>query len=298
MRTLTGIPDTSEYQKPIGSAKYPRRWWIFRVCDGDYADKNAASNLAQAKRRLAAGELDGFTVYVVYRPGKNGSILNTLDRLGVPNDCCVMIDAEAWGGQIKGDHSAGINQLATRLTHRQGLDARVWGYGNKGPDLAIWPNKPKWMGWIVASYGGSKPSSDGHLMYGWQYTNGIWAVAGKPGSTSPFGRCDHNELYLPDTLFEGLELSVADINDILAAIRDLKSDVASVPKDTWVTPINLASENAWTVLTQTRVAAGRQPNTAAIAAAVLAALPAAAKGGLTEADVEAALRKVFADAAT
>lgn len=293
MRVLTGIPDTSEYQKPIGDAFYPRRWWIFRICDGDYIDKNAESNLAQAKRRLAAGELDGFTGYGVYRPGKNGTILNTLDRLDVPHDCCVMIDAEAWGGQIKGDHSGEINQLATQLSHRQGMDERVWGYGNRGPDLAVWPNKPKWMGWIVASYGGDKPSVD-HLMYGWQYTNGIWAVPGKTSSTAPFGRCDHNELYLPDSLFTGL--SVADINDILSALKALSQKVDGIAQDVWLSKVG--SGQPWTVLTQglndIKLAVGAQPSE--LAKAIYALLPKGTAGGLTEADVEKALKDFFGTA--
>jgi len=191
---LVGIPDVSEFQHPVDDS-FNRRWLIFRACDGDYVDHNVRHNLAWAVKAKASGKIDGFTVYVVYRPGKNRAILSILNSSGVPQDCVVMIDAENWGGQIHGDHSADINALADALRARQGGDPDlVWGYGNRGPDLTVWPHKPGWMGWVVASYGGSRP--DVPNLIGWQYTDGQrqYDQAGLPAATPPFGRCDHNVL--------------------------------------------------------------------------------------------------------
>lgn len=187
------VPDVSEYQRPV-NWRYKGRWLIFRACDGDYVDQNVRTNLAWCVARRAKGKMDGFTVYVVYRPGQNQTILRILDQLGVPTDCVLMIDGENWGGQIQGNHSGEMNELARLLRARQGgRSDLVWAYGNRGPDLEIWPVKPAWLGWVVASYGGSKPQAAG--MIGWQYTNGQWQVPGLPTSTAPFGHCDHNVIY-------------------------------------------------------------------------------------------------------
>jgi len=111
--TSTVAVDCSEFQPPVNDT-YPHRWITFRVCDGSYVDHNAAVNLAWCKRALAAGRLDGYGVYVVYRPGLNAKILGILDWLSVPADCTVMVDAETWGGQISGDQSPGFERPRDR----------------------------------------------------------------------------------------------------------------------------------------------------------------------------------------
>jgi hypothetical protein len=203
--------DVSEFQTAVNDT-YPHRWLIFRVCDGDYLDQRCRTNLAWAIKARTAGKLDGFTVYVVYRPGKNAAILKHLNDVGLPHDCKVMIDAESWSGAITGDHSTEMNALATAVAKRQGSQANVWGYANRGDYAGIWPHRPAWLGLVVASYGGSKPASPGPgPLVGWQYTDGQYSVAGLPSTTAPFGKCDHNQLYVQE---DDMPLSDADIQKI------------------------------------------------------------------------------------
>ena len=196
--TVTYAPDVSTFQPPVNDS-FNRDWLIFRVCFNGTVDTHAQANLAWCVKARAAGKIRGFTGYVVPLPGGNDAILHSLDVLRFPHDAPVMIDAEKWGGtsyQINGDHSAEFNALAERLRKRQGGRADlVWAYGNRGPDLEVWPHKADWLGWVVASYGGTKPAVPN--MIGWQYTDGEpkYDRPGAPSSTPPFGRCDHNELY-------------------------------------------------------------------------------------------------------
>lgn len=186
--------DTSEFQVALNDS-YPHDWVSFRVCDGDYLDHKVRENLAWSKKAHAAGKLVGFTGYCVFRPGKNADILAHLDGVGFPKDQVVMIDAETWGGQISGNQSSPLNELATHLRARQGGDAdRVWGYANRGDFASMWPTRPPWMKTVVASYGGSKP--DFPNLVGWQYTDGQYDVPGLPSASAPFGKCDHNVFYI------------------------------------------------------------------------------------------------------
>lgn len=284
--------DVSSYQVPVDDS-YNRKWLIFRICDGNYLDPKSKQNLRWALRARAAGKLDGFTGYVVYRPGMNQKIIDLLDSVGFPRDAVVMIDAENWGGQIQGDHSTDINHLASQLSFRQGANARVWGYGNRGPDQQVWPSKPRWLRWIVASYGGSKPAVAG--MVGWQYTNGQYQVGGLPNSTPPFGRCDHNVLYLTDDDIQKDRGLVMDA-DVKAAFAALNARLDALPKEVWVNQVG--SSQPWTLLTQglhnIQVAVGAQPTE--LAKAIYTLLPKGTTGGLTEADVEKALKDFFGTA--
>lgn len=188
---MTVIACDVSYFQPAVTDAYPHPWLIFRCCDGDFADPHCDTNARWAAKATAAGKMLGWTAYVVYRPGRNQAVLNHV--AGLPAGGHIMIDAEPWNGQIVGDHSTEINQLAEALASRYGR-SRVWAYGNRGPDLTIWPNKPPWIGWLVASYGATKPQVPN--MIGWQYTDGSWAIPGKPNASAPFGACDHNELYI------------------------------------------------------------------------------------------------------
>lgn len=227
--------DVSEFQQPVDDS-YEREWLIFRGCDGDYQDRNAARNLAWAVKARAAGRLRNFTVYVVYRPGKGQASLNLLDRLKVPHDCVLMIDAETWGSQIVGDHSTEINALAARMRVRQGgrLDL-VWAYGNRGPDISVWPHKPDWLGWVVASYGGSKPTVPN--MAGWQYTDGQYVLPNLPNRSKPFGACDHNVIYKLPAPTTGLTLE--DIVALDPNSADYKRLVKDIADEVWQRTINL-----------------------------------------------------------
>lgn len=210
--------DVSEFQTAVTNA-YPHRWLTFRACDGSYLDKRAGRNLAWCVRARAAGKLDGFTVYVVYEPGRNDAILGILHQLDVPTDCVIMIDVESWGGKITGNRSPEINDLADRLAQRQGSKSRVWGYANRGDFANIWPHRPAWLGLVVASYGGSKPDSPGPgPLVGWQYTDGQYTVPGLPNASKPFGACDHNQLYLTEE--DDMPLSKDDLDAIEARVRN------------------------------------------------------------------------------
>lgn len=246
--------DIAEFQPPVSDA-YPHRWLSFRVCDGDYIDRNVGLNLSWALHAKATGRIDGFTVYVVYRPFKNSSVLGTLDRLGVPSDCVVMIDAETWGGQITGDHSAELNQLANALATRQKSQSRVWGYGNRGDLATLWSGRPAWLGVVVASYGGSKPSGIANLV-GWQYTDGQYDVTGLPSASAPFGKCDHNVFY---GIGDDMPLSDDDVKKVAAATRDAvwgaqihsldatgKPASGNHPASSWLTQATVNSAHAAT----------------------------------------------------
>lgn len=184
--------DISEFQ-PLADDSYPRRWLIFRVCDGSYVDKHGAANLAWALRAVADGRMDGFTVYVVYRPGKNTAIMRTLAALPGWHD--VMIDVESWPDEhglptIIGDHSAEINDLGEEIALAGG---QPWIYGNQGDLAGIAPSRKPWPV-HVAGYGPTKP--DVPNLMGWQYTNGVENHTANPSASDPFGHCDHNELYI------------------------------------------------------------------------------------------------------
>jgi hypothetical protein len=235
MSAPTVAVDCSEFQPPVDDS-YPHRWLTFRVCDGSYVDHNAAVNLAWCRRALAAGRLDGYGVYVVYRPGLNTNILNILDWLGVPRDCTVMVDAETWGGQISGDQSAGLNALATGLATRQSSQSRVWGYGNRSDLASMWSGRPSWLGVVVASYGGSRPTDVAHMI-GWQYTDGLYTVPGMPSSSAPFGPCDHNELFLPAQ--GDLPMTPAEIQSVADAVwAHNLAGTSNHPAGYWVTSIS------------------------------------------------------------
>lgn len=189
--------DVAYYQPPVDDT-YPHRWLTFRCCDGGFPDPNAAHNAAWAKAAVQAGRMDGWTTYVVYRPGQNTQVLAHLDRLGLAGGH-VMIDVESWQGQIRGDHSDEINDLARQVAARIGWD-RVWCYGNRTDLAALAPRRDARMRTVLASYGGTRASIDGQV--GWQYTDGTWTARDDngqtlPSSSPPFGPCDHNVLYDP-----------------------------------------------------------------------------------------------------
>jgi len=233
--------DVSEFQVPVNDS-YPHRWLIFRACDGGYVDHNVTQNLAWAIRARADGRLDGFTVYVVYRPGANDVILARLNQVGVPTDCVVMIDAETWQGQITGDRSTEMNLLAASLARRQGSPDRVWGYFNRGDGASMWPGRPSWLQVVVASYGGSSPTGIANMV-GWQYTDGQpqFAVSGLPSSSPPFGPCDHNELNVTATPQGDAPMTPAEIQAVADAVW-AKAFSGVMPDGKTLSPQHKASE--------------------------------------------------------
>lgn len=191
--------DVSEFQPPASDA-YTRNWLTFRACDGSYVDRNLTHNLAWATAARTASKLINFTVYAVYRPGMNSTVLGNLSHFGVPTDCVIMVDVESWSGEIRGDHSTDITALVTALRARQ--DNRpdlVWCYGNKGDLASVYPHRPTWLPIVVASYGTQQPANPGPgPLAGWQYTDGAGGNPmpnGYPNSSAPFGHCDHNVIF-------------------------------------------------------------------------------------------------------
>jgi hypothetical protein len=101
----------------------------------------------------------------------------------------VMIDVETWGGQIRGNQSAGINGAYTAIADWLGNPRRVIGYGNRGDLHELWPQKPDGLRLVIAAYG-TNPAYPGKVAH--QYTNGQGFGGGLPEGASPFGVCDMN----------------------------------------------------------------------------------------------------------
>lgn len=218
--------DVSEFQVPVTDA-YPHDWFSFRICDGTYIDRNAALNLAWAKKAAAAGRIAGYTGYCVYRP--NTSTLQTVMRvIGAPDEhLTVMVDVESWGGAIHGNQSQAITALANGLGEWLGDRRRVLAYGNHADLEALYPIRPPWLRFIVASYGTVQPVFPN--MIGWQYSDGDsrWpSPAGLPRKSKPFGSCDHNvfpglsaaELAVSLGVGGDMPLSDQDVQKIAAAV--------------------------------------------------------------------------------
>lgn len=181
--------DVSEFNVYVTDA-YTRQWLILRCCDGGHYDLHADINATWARKATADGRMGGWSAYGVFRPGMNASVVSNFHRLG-PLDR-VVIDTESWKGQITGDHSAELNQLADMLAALVGQD-KVWTYANQGDYFGIWPQRPQWVKLIVAGYGPTMPTGWSNFI-GWQYTNGSENHTAMPSSSAPFGACDHNQL--------------------------------------------------------------------------------------------------------
>jgi hypothetical protein len=188
--------DTSYYQVPLNNS-YPHGLVSFRSVDGTWEDPIFRTNLRQADTLIKNHRIISAIAYLVYRPGDQvpasvafkQAVIAALGQ--IPRWLVAMIDAESWGGEIRGDQSVGLNRLYALLAAMFGGDPRrVLGYANRGDFEALWPTRPPQMRTVIASYGGSLPSFPN--LIAWQYTNGQYEVAGLQSSTTPFGPCDHN----------------------------------------------------------------------------------------------------------
>lgn len=199
----TIYPDVSEWQNGVDDS-FNRDFLMFRAMnENGIEDVKARDNLTWAISRRASGKIKQFGVYVIPAIAPNQGILNTLDLLGIPHDCVIMIDMESWGGQVVGDHSAQINQLASALAGRQnGRTDLVWGYGNLNDMAHIWPGIPSWCGAIEANYGPASIDPPSGII-GWQYCNAVENGTIYPSATPPFGNCDHNVLFVGIPLVAG-----------------------------------------------------------------------------------------------
>lgn len=230
--TTVIAPDVSYFQPKVTNA-LTRKWLIFRLCDGDFLDPNAAANAAWCRESKAATRIYGWMTYVVWRPGKNAAILKYLDAFGRLDE--VEIDVESWPNKsgnptITGDHSEEINELADAIAARVGK-AKTWIYGNLGDLDSLAPSRRPWLNVDVAAYRDTAPTGVAN-MRGWQYTNGQVRSGSRPLSSAPFGACDHNELYLDLdltidlSLLGGLlsDLTVAQQEEALTILRTLKAN--------------------------------------------------------------------------
>jgi hypothetical protein len=178
----TLFADISHYQVPVDN-RYPYKFLSIRSNDGTFQDRHFAQNYAWAKGALASGRLTGLIVYFVWRPNWQDAVRTHINMCGGrPHPKQVtMIDAESWGGQIKGDQSAGLNAARAELVKWYGGNKRrVIGYGNGGDLRALWPNRGD-IGIVLAAYG-SNPSFPGKVAH--QFSD--------RQVTPPFGACDIN----------------------------------------------------------------------------------------------------------
>jgi hypothetical protein len=212
--------DVSYFQRKVDSS-YPREWLIIRGCDGDFLDPNASFNADWCRGAVAQGRMVGWSMYVVYRPGANGAILDNLQALGGPFDR-LEIDIESWQGAIRGDRSDEINSLALDLAALVGA-GNVWRYGNRGDLASIHPRPLPGQLTRVASYTSGRPTDVPNLI-GWQYTNGVENHTGNPATSAPFGACDHNELYVDQPAPSGGGGQIGDDLDM----GDYTQDFASI----------------------------------------------------------------------
>lgn len=192
----TVFTDTSYYQVPLDNS-YPYGVVSFRVLDGSWEDPVFRTNLKVADTLYKRNRILTAIVYVVYRPGDQApaaaafrqAVTGALGKM--PPWLVAMIDAESWGGAIRGDNSVGLNRLYALLaTILDGNPRRVLGYANRSDFDNLWPSRPQHMRTVIASYGGSLPSFPN--MIAWQYTNGQYQVDGLKSVSTPFGACDHN----------------------------------------------------------------------------------------------------------
>jgi hypothetical protein len=191
-------PDVSEFQVGLNST-YPRDTLIFRCCDGDsYQDAKFLHNSAEVAALHKAGRLHCAVAYQVYRPvsvsAQYAYFWKLMGPVVPPWLTGIMIDAESWGGQIRGDHSAALNQLYGMHAHKMGHFSAVLGYGNRGDLATLWPTRDARCKVIVADYSSTIIVSQVRGAIGQQYYGGVPnpVPRGLPTSTAPFGNCDHN----------------------------------------------------------------------------------------------------------
>lgn len=189
------------YYNLILDMSYERHWAGYRGADGTFCDPHFRANLAVSKRLHDAHRIAGVTVYIVYRPGRvtaSAALVKSVIRDvlgGLPRWVTFEIDAETWGGKIRGNHSAELNRMAALLAAYAGNDIRrVIGYGNRSDLASMWPARIAGLRINVASYG-TRIVDYPHMIaqqYGDGTTNRWGHPPGLPLSTRNVGRVDHN----------------------------------------------------------------------------------------------------------
>lgn len=184
-------PDESEHQ---AARTAPIPFLMFRILSewGRY-DNNLATNLTNCLAWRGTTVMQQFGGYVIPCLIPWTQIVSQIP-VDFPHDAVLMIDAESWGGQVTGNRSTEINDLAESLRSRQGGRADlVWGYGNVGDLNTIWPTRPAWMGVIEANYSPNVVQIPN--LAGVQYSDG--AYNNSPQYGLPYGPVDHNALFVP-----------------------------------------------------------------------------------------------------
>ena len=192
--------DTSYFQDTL-SMNYERHWVGFRGCDGTFTDPKFRANLAVAKRLHDNNRILGATIYLVYRPGLveasvdlvKGVIKEVLGAL--PRWVTFEVDAESWGGQIKGNRSGDLNRMASLLAVYADNDLRrVLAYGNRYDLGNMWSTRIKGLQVNVASYGTQLVTYPNMIsqQYGDGTSNNWGHPFGLPLESKDFGHCDHN----------------------------------------------------------------------------------------------------------
>ncbi|WP_231976700.1 hypothetical protein [Mycobacterium sp. E740] len=216
--------DVSQWQPGVDD-RYPHSVLAIRSNDGTYRDRHWHNNYGWCRRSADDGRLTFFIVYFVWRPDWRRAVQTFREQVGTPHPkMAVMLDVESWGGQIRGDQSAGINAAYAEVGEFVGGTAKVIGYGNVGDLDTLWPDKPPGVRLVVAAYA-HNPPYPGKVAH--QYTDGSGHGAGLPEGAPPFGRCDMNSA---DGLTPAAFAGACGIADLCACSRtDFVASTRSAP---------------------------------------------------------------------
>lgn len=199
-------PDVSHYQAALTVA-YPRDFAVFKGTQGvNYLDEHFLVNAGVAVSLHAQGKLAGAVVYHVFSvdspAAQFAKIQAAIGPTPPPWLAGVMIDLESWPGtpyEIRGDHSAAVNELGGLLAAWLGSWRRTWLYGNQYDLRALAPRRDQRMPVVVAAYTSQLVYTSIPGAIGQQYSDGEtrWSVPiinGQPlpRTTPGLGYCDHN----------------------------------------------------------------------------------------------------------
>lgn len=269
--------DISRWQHVVTDA-YPYPILAFRLDAGSGIDGNAAANWRYCQR---SPQIKAAIGYAVLRPGGWPSQFARIKNfLGAkpPAKFCLMLDVEG-GADFMGsmDATTQANNAAASAAAWLGDQARVLGYDNPN-DGARWTH-PGWLKIVTPRYGTSDPGS-----WAWQFYGGDarWpSPAGYPRACPPFGSgVDLNICHMPlNQVLADLGLADQEDDDVTP------DDIDKIAHAVWAFRTKAMAKQAVGYL----MTAG---DPATLAKAIAAKLP-----GVTEAQVEDAVRAVFADAA-
>jgi hypothetical protein len=202
------VNDISEHNPALTSA-YSRDAIIIRAAFGDsYQDQKFLTNTGQASVMWSRGQLQGGAVlYVPFiSPGTAQSHFAYLWKLigpTVPDWLTgIMPDEESWRGTSYaqyGDKSVELNRFYGMNAQRMGSWKACKGYFNLGDGSALWRNRDRRCGYILADYDNKLVVGTYPGCVGQQYSDGgsqnpvpVVNRSPLPRATVPFGPSDHN----------------------------------------------------------------------------------------------------------